>query len=47
MNDRRDVQRAKRNKLFLKDPLYFGWIRQNIVDLTALLILIARGFMNM
>jgi hypothetical protein len=47
MSDRRDVQRAKRDKLFLLGPIYFGWIRKNIADPTARLILVARGFMNM
>ena len=30
MSDRRDVQRAKRDKLFLKGPIYFAWINKNI-----------------
>ena len=47
MSDRRDVQRAKRDKLFLKGPVSFGWIKQNIPDPTARLILVARAFMNM
>ena len=28
------AQRAKRDKLFLLGPLYFGWINQNIPDPT-------------
>ena len=47
MSDRRDVQRAKRDKLFLKGPIYFAWINKNIGDPTARLILVARAFMNM
>ena len=41
MSNRRDIQRAKRGKLFLKGPIYFGWIRQNIKDPTARLLLVA------
>ena len=47
MSNQRDIQRAKRDKLFLRGPIYFGWIRQNIADPTARLILVARGYMNM
>ena len=47
MSNRRDIQRAKRGKLFLKGPIYFGWIRQNIADPTARLLLVARAFMDM
>ena len=47
MSNLRDAQRAKRDKLFLKGPIYFGWIRENIADPTARLLLVARGYMNM
>ena len=47
MSDRRDVQRAKRDKLFLKGPIYFKWINNNIADPTARLLLVARAFMDM
>ena len=47
MSNQRDIQRAKRDKLFLRGPIYFGWIRQNIADPTARLLLVARGYMNM
>ena len=47
MSNPRDVQRAKRDKLFLKGPIYFEWIRQNISDPTARLLLVARAFMDM
>ena len=47
MSNRRDIQRVKRDKLFLKGPIYFGWIRQNIKDPTARLLLVARAFMDM
>ena len=47
MSNQRDIQREKRDKLFLKGPIYFGWIRQNIKDPTARLLLVARAFMDM
>ena len=47
MINRRDIQRAKRNKLFLKGPIYFQWINDNIADPTARLLLVARAFMDM
>ena len=47
MSNRRDTQRAKRDKLFLKGPIYFEWIRKNITDPTARLLLVARAFMDM
>ena len=47
MINRRDIQRAKRNKLFLKGPIYFQWINNNIADPTARLLLVARAFMDM
>ena len=47
MSNQRDIQRAKRDKLFLRGPIYFGWIRQNIADPTARLLLVARAFMDM
>jgi hypothetical protein len=47
MDDPRLAQRAKRDALFLKGPIKFGWVRQNVPDPTSRLILVARGFMNM
>ena len=47
MSNRRAIQRAKRGKYFLKGPIYFEWIRQNIADPTARLLLVARAFMDM
>ena len=47
MSNLRDAQIKKRDKLFLRGPIYFGWIRQNIADPTARLLLVARGYMNM
>ena len=43
----RAAQRAKRDALFLKGPVKFGWINQNIPDPTSRLILVARAFMGM
>ena len=47
MIDRKMVQQAKRNENFLKGPIKFGWIKQNIPDPTSRLMLVARAFMNM
>ena len=47
MVDTRIAQRVRRDRLFLKGPVYFGWVTQNVPDLTSRLILIAEGFMNM
>ena len=47
MSRMRAAQRAKRDKLFLLGPLYFGWINQNLPDPTSRLILVARAFMGM
>lgn len=46
MSDLRTAQRAKRDALFLRGPVYFGWISQNIPDPTSRLILVAQGFMG-
>ena len=42
----RAAQRAKLDALFLKGPVKFGCIRQNIPDPTSRLILVARAFMG-
>ena len=47
MSNLRDTQRSKRDKLFLKGPIDFQWINNNIADPTARLLLIARAFMVM
>ena len=47
MNNATATQRAKRDALFLKGPITFGWIRQNIPDPTSRLILVAEAFMHM
>ena len=43
----RTVQRVKRGELFLRGPVQFGWVRQNIPDPTSRVILVAEGFMGM
>ena len=43
----RAAQRAKRDAPFLKGPVKFGWINQNIPDPTSRLILVTRAFMEM
>ncbi len=47
MNDQKPAQKTKRNNLFLKGPIDFQWINNNIADPTARLLLIARAFMVM
>lgn len=47
MSRMKAAQRAKRDKLFILGPLYFGWINQNLPDPTSRLILVAQGFMGM
>jgi hypothetical protein len=47
MGNTRASQKSKRAKLFLRGPVYFGWIQQNIPDPTSRLILVAQGFMGM
>jgi hypothetical protein len=47
MNDASAAQRSKRDALFLKGPITFGWIRQNIPDQASRLILVAEAFMRM
>jgi len=47
MSHMRAAQRAKRDALFLKGPVKFGCIRQNIPDPTSRLILVAWAFMRM
>ena len=44
---RKVSQRDKRDRYFLKGPLYFGWVRQNIPDPASRLILMAQAFMDM
>ena len=42
-----EKQKAKRDLLFLKGPILFAWINQNVPDPSSRLILIARAFMDM
>ena len=41
------AQRAKRDALFLKGPVTFGWVERNIPDPTSRLILVSEAFMKM
>ena len=43
----REKQKVKRDLLFLKGPIPFEWINQNIPDASSRLILIAQAFMDM
>jgi hypothetical protein len=45
--DRRLAQLRKRETLFLKGPVLFGWIKLNIPDPASRLILVAEAFMKM
>jgi len=44
---RRQSQSDKRQRYFLKGPLSFGWVCNNIPDPTSRLVLVARAFMDM
>jgi hypothetical protein len=41
------AQRAKRDAMFLKGPITFGWIKRSIPDPTSRLMLVAEAYMNM
>ena len=41
------AQRAKRDAMFLKGPVTFGWIKRSVPDPTSRLILVAEAFMKM
>lgn len=47
MSDMKAAQRAKRDAMFLKGPITFGWIKRSIPDPTSRLILVAEAFINM
>ena len=47
MGNMKAAQRKKRDALFLRGPVTFGWIIENIPDPTSRLILVAQGFMGM
>ena len=45
--ERDETRQHKRSNYFLKGPLPFQWIRENIPDPASRLILVARAFMDM
>jgi hypothetical protein len=45
--ERRRAIVAKRDNYFLKGPLVFAWIRENIPDATSRVVLIAKAFLDM
>ena len=47
MSNMKAAQRAKRDAMFLKGPVTFGWIKRSIPDPTSRLILVAEAFMEM
>ena len=47
MGEMKAAQRAKRDAMFLKGPVTFGWIKRSIPDPTSRLILVAEAFMKM
>ena len=47
MSGMKAAQHAKRDAMFLKGPVTFGWIKRNIPDPTSRLILVAEAFMKM
>jgi hypothetical protein len=47
MSDIKAAQCVKRDAMFLKGPVTFGWIKRNIPDPTSRLILVAEAFMKM
>ena len=47
MTKMKAAQLAKREEMFLKGPVKFGWIKRNIPDQTSRLILVAEAYMRM
>jgi hypothetical protein len=47
MSDMKAAQRIKRDALFLKGPVTFGWVKRNIPDPTSRLILVAEAYLKM
>jgi hypothetical protein len=45
--DRHQARRHKRNRYFLKGPVPFAWIRDNIPDPTSRVVLVVQAFMDM
>ena len=47
MSSMKAAQHAKRDAMFLKGPVTFGWIKRSIPDPTSRLILVAEAYMKM
>ena len=47
MSRMKAAQREKRDAMFLKGPVTFGWIKHSIPDPTSRLILVAEAYMKM
>ena len=47
MSSMKAAQREKRDAMFLKGPVTFGWIKHSIPDPTSRLILVAEAYMKM
>ena len=47
MSNVKTAQRVKRDAMFLKGPVTFGWIKRSIPDPTSRLILVAEAYMKM
>ena len=47
MGNMKATQRTKRDSMFLKGPVTFGWIKLSILDPTSRLILVFEAYMKM
>ena len=47
MSNMKAAQCAKRDAMFLKGPVTFGWIKHSIPDPASILILVAEAYMKM
>ena len=47
MGNMKATQRTKRDAMFLKGPVTFGWIKHSIPDPTSRLILVAEAYVKM
>ena len=47
MSSMKAAQHAKRDAMFLKGPVTFGWIKRSVPDPTSRLILVAEAYMKM
>lgn len=45
--ERHETQQVKRGRYFVKGPIPFAWVCENIPDPTSRLILVAKAFMDM